>query len=151
MEKMRLGWSNRMMEWALRSPFQFLFPGTMLIEFKGRKSQKQYAVPVSYLRDQESFYTVSFRHRTWWRNLVGGAPVTLRLKGRDVKGIAHVLIEPSAVEQGLAACIRIAPMRARFYGVALDSNGEVHRDQLASAAQTRIIVQTRLAECSPRR
>jgi hypothetical protein len=75
----------------LRSPFHRVLSGSlMLITVKGRRSGREFTTPVSYVRDARTFTIVSRRGRTWWRNLAHGAPVTLRLRGRDVRGRAAV-------------------------------------------------------------
>jgi hypothetical protein len=139
-----MNWSNRFMTFALRSPLQRLVPGTMLIEFNGRKSRKLIAVPVNYLRQDGILYTVSLRHRTWWRNLIGGAPVTVRLQGRAIAAMAEALTDPQAVADSLQTLIRLAPTRAKYYRVSIDARGDPDRAELARAAESRVIVRTRL-------
>ena len=71
----------------LHSPFHgLLSKHMMLITFTGRVSGKRYTTPVNYLFIGDVIYVVSLRDRTWWRNLRGGGPVTLRLNGEKVHG-----------------------------------------------------------------
>ena len=71
----------------LRSPLHpMMSKAIMLITFTGRKSGKRYTTPVSYSRQGETVYV--FTHGTWWKNLRGGAPVSLRLRGQDRNGFA---------------------------------------------------------------
>jgi len=64
----------------LRSPLHGLVSkNTMLITFSGRKSGKVYTTPVGYVRNDNDITVFSQRHSSWWRNLRGGASVTVRL------------------------------------------------------------------------
>lgn len=77
-------WYNSMMKWLLRSPLHGLISkNIMLLTYTGRKSGKVYTVPVNYVRQSDHLSVVSYRHRTWWRNLRGGAPVTLLIQGQE--------------------------------------------------------------------
>lgn len=82
---------NPFVETLLRSPFhRAIGSHTMLISFAGRKSGKPYSVPVNYLHSGGVLTVLSSRDRTWWRNLRAGAPVRVRVAGRDLDGIATV-------------------------------------------------------------
>src|SRR3712207_8902269 len=70
-----------------RPPRSTLFPYTTLfrsITYRGRTSGTVYTIPVTYQRQDSGLRIVSMRHDRWWRNLRGGAPVTLHLQGRAV-------------------------------------------------------------------
>ena len=139
-----MNWSNRFVAWMLRSPIQFLIPGTMLIEIRGRKSGKPLAVPVNYLRESNLLYTVSLRNRTWWRNLIGGAPVTVCVQGSKFDAVAEAVTDPNAVAEGLRKMIQLAPSTARYYRVQINARGEPNGEELGRAAESRVIVRTRL-------
>lgn len=62
----------------------------MLISFVGRKSGKTYRTPVEYHQQGDCISVMTRKERNWWKNLRGGAPVTLRLRGQDVRGQANV-------------------------------------------------------------
>jgi hypothetical protein len=75
-------WFNPFMAGVLRSPFHGLLShNTILITVCGKKTGRRLMTPVNYLRRGDELLTVSFRSRTWWRNLRGGAPVELLLAG----------------------------------------------------------------------
>lgn len=87
----------------------------MLVSVKGRRSGRLVSTPVNYVRDGTSLWTVSLPERQWWRNLRGGAPVTLRLKGRDVAARGAALETPEDAAAGLARIIARQPaLRARL-------------------------------------
>ena len=102
-------WFNPIMRGLLRSPLHFFVSkNMMLMTFTGRKSGKNYTVPMNYFTmndDGDEFIaTTSLKERTWWRNLRGGVPVSIRLQGRDYKGISKVI--ENEEEVGLIGDVR---------------------------------------------
>src|SRR4030042_5724542 len=105
-----LMWYNPIMVWLLRSPLHGMLSGNMMVlNYTGRKSGKAYHLPVSYIRLGEILLTISYKRRTWWRNLRGGAPVTIRLQGKDVNGRAVGVEGERGVMEGLTAFIHGNP------------------------------------------
>ncbi len=87
---MKLG--NGFMAAVLRSPVHGLVDGAfVLLTVTGRKTGRDYTTPVNYVRGDGGLTVLSRRGRTWWRNLGGGRPVTLRLRGERVTGAGRVL------------------------------------------------------------
>ncbi len=127
---MRFG--NWLLASTLQSPLYPLAGNTLLITVTGRKSGNLYTLPVNHARSGDGVTIISRRWRTWWRNLRGGAPVTLHLNGRDVKGWATVIEDDPGVVAALTAYVRQLRRVPRRY-----------RD-LAQAAQTRVIVQVKI-------
>jgi deazaflavin-dependent oxidoreductase (nitroreductase family) len=77
---------------VLRSPLHSLVSkSTMLITFKGRKSGKIYTTPVEYHQKGQLITVYSWKNRSWWKNLRGGVPVSVRLRGQDLSGTADVV------------------------------------------------------------
>lgn len=96
---------NRIVRFLLHTPFHGLVSGSvMLITFTGRKSGKTYTTPVQYGREGDTVTFFSQKQRSWWKNLLGGAPVMLRLQGRDVHGLAEAL--PDADETTLRETLK---------------------------------------------
>jgi deazaflavin-dependent oxidoreductase (nitroreductase family) len=97
--------ANGTMKVLLRSPLHGLVSErVMLISVSGRKSGRLYTTPVNYVRDGDTITVVSRTHRTWWRNLRGGAPVALRAEGKDLKGVAEAVVDDKeAVAKALLA------------------------------------------------
>ncbi len=139
-------WYNAIMRWILRSPLHGLISkNVMLITYTGRKSRQVYTTPVNYVRDGDALSVTSFRHRTWWRNLRGGAPVTVRLEGRDLKATAEVIEDDAGVAAGLMAHLQEAPQLAKYFQVRLNANGQPDAADVARAAQDRVVVRIQLA------
>ena len=137
---------NPMMKLLLRSPLHGLISkGFMLITFTGRKSGKLYTTPVNYARDGDVLFVVSFRNRTWWRNLRGGAPVTVRVKGQDLAGTGEAIADDKeAVAAGLAAYLRKVPNYAKYFQVTLDADGQPNSEEVARVAQDRVMIRIQL-------
>ena len=84
--------SNIIMKPLLRSPLHFLASSYMLISFTGRKSGNVYTTPVEYKRNGNTLIVFTQRHRAWWRNFQGSAPIRLRLHGQALSAVADVPI-----------------------------------------------------------
>ena len=134
------------MKSVLRSPFHGLVSkNIMLITFTGRKSGKVYSTPVNYVRDGDLITAFSQCNRTWWRNLRNGAQVTMRVKGRELKGIGESVEDKDAVAAGLLDYLRKVPTYAKYFQVTLDSDGQPNPEEVARVAQNRVIVRIKLA------
>ena len=134
--------SNTFMSMLLRSPLHgILSNGMMVLTYKGRKTGRQISVPIGYYRQPDgSLLTTSLRSRTWWRNLRGGAPVALHLKGRLHKAYGETLEAPLDVMKGLDDLFQRQPKLARFFGIQLGSDGLAESASLQRAANERVLV-----------
>ena len=142
-------WYNSIISWLLRSPLHGILSKNMLIlSFTGRKSGKLYSTPVNYIRmvDEDGAYllTTSLQTRNWWRNLRGGATVSVVLQGKTHQAQAVVFEEPAQVANYLTALFQVAPQYARYYQVSPDTNGIVSPEVVEQAAQERVIIRTML-------
>jgi deazaflavin-dependent oxidoreductase (nitroreductase family) len=139
-------WFNPIIKWLLRSPLHGLVSkNMMLITYTGRKSGQAYTIPVNYLREGDLFTTTSFRQRTWWRNLRGSVPVTLRVQGQELKATAKVIEDEEGVTVGLMAYLQTAPHLAKYFQVALDPDGQPNPEDVARSARDKVVVRTELA------
>jgi hypothetical protein len=117
-------WFDPLMTWLLKSPLHGMISrSTMLINVIGRRSGRRITIPVNYQRRGNTLWVISHRERTWWKNLRGGAEVTLRLTGKDNKGRAKVIEEETAVAQSLFEYYALLPKLAKYVGIELDDNG----------------------------
>ncbi len=135
---------NRGMKLVLRSPAHGMVSKTvLLITFTGRKSGKTYTTPVDYSQDGDQ--VTIFTHADWWKNLRGGAAVTLRIRGRELQGLAEPVAEDKrAIAAGLAAHLRKVPSDARYYGVTFDESGNPRSEEVEKAVQTVVMIPIRL-------
>ena len=131
---------TRGMKFVLRSPMHgMVSKTTLLITFTGRKSGKTFTTPVSYSQESDQVYI--FTHATWWKNLIGGAPVTLHIRGRELQGLAEPVAEDKqSIAAGLAAHLWKVPFDARFYGVTFDDQGNPRAEEVEQAAQTVVMI-----------
>ena len=140
-------WFNPIMVFILRSPLHgVLSKNTLLITYTGQKSGKTYTTPVNYVRFEDSLLITSYRRRTWWRNLRGGAPVTLRLQGKDLQATAEVYEDDENVAQYLATYLSKMPQVAKYFNVSLDERGEPNLVEVRQTAVERVIVCCQLAD-----
>jgi deazaflavin-dependent oxidoreductase (nitroreductase family) len=138
-------WYNPILKWLLQSPIHGILSGsTMLITVTGRKSGKAISTPVNYVDMGEELMTVSFRQRKWWRNLRGGAPVTLRLRGRNVKANSTAIEDGEGVAAQLGAYFKKVPQYAKYLHVRLDERGAPVVEDVIESAKDRVVILTRL-------
>lgn len=127
----------------LRSPLHGLMSkSTMLITYTGRRSGRTYTTPVNYVRDGDTLLTVASHEHNWWKNLRGVAPVTVRVRGRDLQGVGEAFEGEDAVaEGGLLTVMQSVPAYRWYFGIELDEEGSP-KDQatLEWIARTQAVV-----------
>jgi hypothetical protein len=89
--------ANLAVRGLLRTPLHRAVSGQLaLITVTGRRSGRRFTFPVGYRRDGDRV-TVQVgwpERKVWWRNLRGGAPVSMRLRGVERSGHAKVSEDP---------------------------------------------------------
>ena len=114
---------NPIVAGILRSPLHAAMSNsTMLLTFSGRKSGRTYTTPVSYVRDGDELLVVGSRGHSWWKNLRGGAVVSVRVRGREMRGEAKAF-EGEAAGEGLLAVLRAVPAYRRYWKVEWGEDG----------------------------
>lgn len=144
-------WYNTLLSWLLRSPFHgFLSGNMMIINFRGRKSGKAYSTPVNYFRasDEQGEFLVTFSkpERVWWRNLTGGAQVTLRLQGKTVSGQATASQDVDLAKKYLNVYLTRNPKVGRYFDVQMTPENLPEEASLAQAAEKLVVVLTRVGK-----
>ena len=126
---------------VLRSPLSPAVDGRLLLlTVTGRKTGRSYAVPVQYAAGPLYLWVWpgNPEQKTWWRNLVVPAAVTLRLRGAEVVGVARVVdgaVEPREAERGLLVYASRFPRTARHI-----VGDELTRERLRRAAAEILLV-----------
>jgi hypothetical protein len=116
----------------------------MLVTFVGRKSGRKFTTPVSYMQTGDA--VTLFTHASWWRNLVGGAPVTLRIKGKDLQARAAAVVEDqAAVAEGLTLHLLRNHFDAQYYHVTYDADGKPNADEVRRGAAGVVMVRFSMA------
>jgi len=133
------------MKAILRSPFHgMVSKNIMLLTFTGQKSGRVHSTPVNYVQDHNEITVFSFRQRTWWRNLRGGAPVTVRIRGQNLKAVAECIEDEKTVASGLLAYLQQRPNYAKYFQVALNQDGQPKREEVVQAAKNRVMIKVQL-------
>ena len=139
-------WYNALMIGVLRSPLHALLGSNMIVlTYTGRKTGQLHRVPVNFVRQGDVLFVTSQRDRVWWRNLRGGAVVSVRLAGSEREAFGEVLEDTASVAAALAIYLRGMPQAAKFFQVALDASGGPDPEALARAAEGRVVVKLKLA------
>lgn len=130
----------------LKSPLHSLMSkDVMLITFTGRRSGRSYTTPVSYVCEGQTVRCFTRSLNAWWRNLRGGAGVSLRIRGEEQRGHAEAISgEPKRIADTLEAFLIRLPRDAAYYDIALDSNRRPDRADLERAAQDMVLVEITL-------
>lgn len=108
----------------------------------GRKTGRQYAVPVAYTRHDGSLLVAS--QYAWLRNLRSGEPVEIRLSGTRQSADVQVLSDEPAVIEHLRLMARDNHQFAKFNKIGFDQYGQPRLDDLhlAWAAGARVALLT---------
>jgi hypothetical protein len=91
---------NPLLRGLLKSPLRRLVrPSLAVLEFKGRKTGRQYRIPVGWHLVDGS--RVVFTPAGWRFNFRGGAPVSIVHRGGTVTGTGMLVDDPAVVADGL--------------------------------------------------
>ena len=136
---------NEVIKVILRSALHSLFSqNTLLIAVTGPKTGHEYSLPVNYVQDGDTLYIISKRCRTWWRNLRGGKPVRIWLRGKELEGIGMAEEAYGTVSESLKRFFQLSPGHAKYFNVRLDAKGKTDEWDISKAARERLIVKVTL-------
>jgi deazaflavin-dependent oxidoreductase (nitroreductase family) len=132
---------NFFMKAMINSPLHSLLGDTFaVITVTGRKTGGAISTPINVSHEGDSYTVVSMRHRTWWRNLRGDAPASLRVSGRAFVVRGEIIEDTGEVREELRRYFQRYPDNARYFNVHLAPDGELHPDDLQHAAEDRLII-----------
>ncbi len=137
---------NPLLGLFLRSPFHFLVSDSLLLlTFTGRKSGREYTTPVGYRYIDESM--VIFTHSDWWKNLRGGATVTLHLRGERREAEATPRTDPDAVAQYIARLIDEHGLEAvNRIGLSIDGDGVPSVEDIKRGLEETVVIEVELRD-----
>jgi len=115
-----------------------------VITVKGRKTGRPISTPINVSREEDSYFVVSLRDRTWWRNLRGDAPASLRVGGRTLAVHGEIIDHPGEVLEELRRYFKRYPAYARYFDLHLTPEGELPQDKLQQVAAERLVIHLRL-------
>jgi hypothetical protein len=125
----------------LRSPLHGLLSGSVaLVEVRGSKSGRAYAVPVNYVLQDHTVLIASRPDRTWWRNIGAGTQVGIWLRGRRVVGHGTVVRASEGVAAGLSALLQVRSDWAKYYGIGVGPDGEPDAESVRREAARRVLI-----------
>lgn len=135
---------NPLFSRVLRSPLHGrLSKNLALLTFTGRKSGKTYTIPVGYAETDGELLVGTAS--AWSRNLGGGAPVRVRLRGEERTGATEVVADETGMTRLYRTMLTLAPGFGRAVGVGLDPNGEPKPEDVARArGEGHVVVRIRL-------
>jgi hypothetical protein len=132
---------NPIVKTILRSPLhRMLSRHFMLISFTGRKTGKRYTTPTASLREQDMIYLATGTR--WWKNLQGGATVSLVVAGQRLQGDADVITDPSEVAQYIHQFIgKVGSKKAFLLGLKVEGEQLPTLEEVkAGVKDSRVIV-----------
>jgi len=66
----------------------------------------------------------------WWRNLRGGVPVTVCVKGQDLKGTADTVVDDQETIARVMGQLLEAARRPQYYAVPAGPDGRATQEEL---------------------
>lgn len=129
----------------LRSPLHgLLSKQVLLLTFTGRKSGKTFTIPVEYSAEG-NILTIWSGHR-WCANLRGGAPVEVRLRGRQLTAWADVIDDRDELLAEVDRYVERYGLKGASMriGIVLDMRPPLTREELTEALRGRVVVRVAL-------
>jgi deazaflavin-dependent oxidoreductase (nitroreductase family) len=142
--------ANPFVRLILRSRWHRWMSSTvLLITYRGRKSRREYTLPVNYVRQGQILYIVPgmAEKKTWWRNLRGGATVQLVLEGKKTSGEARLLEgEAEAIARIDAVWLYLSrfPSLARTHAIHVREDGSFDPEDVRRESTSQVIVRVNL-------
>jgi deazaflavin-dependent oxidoreductase (nitroreductase family) len=144
--------ANPFVKLILRSPLHgWISAVLLLITYRGRKSGKEFTLPVQYVQDRNHVYIVPgfAEKKVWWRNLKGGMNVKLMLKGKSLNGVGILLDQNSDSEtivKAVGLYLQQFPSLAKTYNIRSEADGKLNDDDIRKVSVTVTMIQVKLNE-----
>lgn len=130
---------NNIPKLLLRSPLHRLMSDkVLLLSFSGRKSGKRYTLPLSYAQSGDTLLLGT--ETAWYKNLRGGVPVQVRLRGQRRSGRAEIIDDEAGMRESYSTILKLYPDYGRFIDVALDADGQANAAAVTRARQRGLVV-----------
>ncbi|AFZ72966.1 nitroreductase/quinone reductase family protein [Natronobacterium gregoryi] len=123
---------NPIVRWLLRSPLHPLASfALVLVTYRGRRSGREYTMPVAYARDDGTLVAVTPKSETiWWTNFREPAACTVRFRGTREPAIGEVVTDDGKRTRLLEVYAGQRRLLARVLGIT-DRDGDSSGDELA--------------------
>lgn len=130
---------NRLPMLLLKSPLHGIVSRKLLVlTFTGRKSGTQYTLPVGYAREGDTVLIGAAG--PWWKNLRGGARVTVLLRGHEQTGSAEAVTDQAEMAPLYHTLLAQNPTHGRFVSIRREADGMPNADDLARAVRRGVAV-----------
>ncbi|MBL6708616.1 MAG: hypothetical protein ISP99_04690 [Pseudomonadales bacterium] len=143
-------WINPLVFGASKTPCHWLFSHqVMVLQFKGRRSGKPYAIPVSYMPGDAAhgrqLLCMTDMNGLWWKNLVDARCIQVTHRGKQKDACVRVVASDLSIKrEALAGFCRRSRASAFFSGVGMKA-GEPIREELTAAAEQHVLIELTLA------
>ena len=143
-------WINPLILGASKTPFHWLFSHqVMVLQFKGRRSGKPYAIPVSYMPGDAAhgrqLLCMTDMNGLWWKNLIDARCIQVTHRGRRKDACVRVITSDLSIKcEALAGFCRRSRVSAFFSGVGMKA-GEPIMEELVAAAEQHVLIELTLA------
>jgi hypothetical protein len=125
---------NPTLKAVLHSPLHSRISNRLIVlRFKGRKSGKQFSIPVAYVLSGNTIRLAT--QSPWYKNFAGGAPVEVRLRGQERNGVAELISDEAGLREHFQVMLPDSPQLSQIIGVILNQDGTVNEESLARARQ----------------
>ncbi|WP_435363670.1 hypothetical protein [Haloarchaeobius sp. DYHT-AS-18] len=138
---------NPLVRLLLASPLHvFLSHCFCLIRFTGRKTGREYSIPVTYWEVDDGYDVAIITRSVWWKNFEGGREARLRLRGNTVLGIATAVPDDDAVAAFARARLVETPVNARLLGLRIEGHRLPTVEELVPAVHDTVLLRVTLLE-----
>lgn len=114
----------------------------LLLQYRGRKSGRTFTTPVGYAREGDRIVVVTSPAYSWWRSVVGGADVIVRIDG-GWRAARALLLTPTDPGYASAVALQVGkrgPGMLRGFGIPVSDDGRVPAEARAVASTRAHIV-----------
>ena len=120
----------------------------MILMFKGRRSGRSFAIPVSYMPgaevDGKQLLCMTDINGIWWRNLLEARYIQIVHEGEKKDASVNVIESDRCKKRdALAGFCRRSRVSAIFSGVGMQA-GEPIKEELAAAAERHVLIELTL-------
>lgn len=139
-------------EWAFRfvnpiviallsSPLRGLLGGSIVVmRYSGKKSGREYRVPVRFIRDGDDIIVSTSKDTAWWRNFLGGGDAKLLIDASESSYSGDAIVDN---DQVIAPLLRDILSQHPGDAVYMDinmTNGQPDDDSLLDALGRSVVV-----------
>jgi deazaflavin-dependent oxidoreductase (nitroreductase family) len=138
---------NPFVKALLRSPLHGIASKNIaLLQFRGRKSGREFVTPLSYVRQNGTVCLLSAHGTRWWMNLrEEGTPVSIEIARETLTGKARLWDGDSeALRERVRRYLTALPRDAKVYGIKLDESKRPVEESLAEVAPELVFVEVEL-------